>query len=119
MVIFGACSSPYILQQVLETHLTQPNVSIKGLENNFYVDNFCKTYPSVEEAVREKPAIENILMDANMPLQGWISNSEEFNKQFNVNVIASQNMLGMEWNVINDTLQVNKSKKFPVEISKW
>ena len=79
VVIFGASSSPYLLQQVLDTHLSSPQLPICDLASQFYVDDFFKTYNDEEDAIREKPIIDDIMKDASMPLQAWISNSSKFN----------------------------------------
>ena len=113
VVIFGACSSPYILQQVLETHLNQDNLEIKGLVNNFYVDNFCKTYLTADQAIIEKPMIDKVLLDASMPLQGWVSNSETFNDCFELERQQQVNVLGLNWEVSSDTFKLSASKRLP------
>ena len=119
VVIFGACSSPYILQQVLETHLADPKRVVRNLASNFYVDNFSKTYPSVESAILEKPLIDEIMHDAFMPLQGWVSSSCRFNQHFNITESSVQNMLGRKWDTVEDELSLSLSKKFPVNVDEW
>ena len=119
VVIFGACSSPYILQQVLETHLSQTNLEIKGLANSFYVDNFCKTYSTVEQAICEKPMIDEILLNASMPLQGWVSNSETFNDYFELERQQQVNVLGLNWEVSSDTFKLSTSKRLPENYVNW
>ena len=117
VVIFGACSSPYILQQVLHTDLSSS--AIPDLEQNFYVDNFSRTYRSVDVAIAEKPVIDEILSSASMPLQGWTSNDPSFKAEFKVEEPHIQNMLGMTWNTESDTLHYKFSKKFPVDLQHW
>ena len=55
VVIFGACCSPFLLQQVLDTHLFSTHLPVCGLDSQFYVDNFFKTYDTAKEAISEKP----------------------------------------------------------------
>ena len=114
VVIFGACCSPYLLQKVLDAHLSSTHLPVCGFNSQSYVDNFFKTYATVEEAISEKPKIEQIMLDAAMPLQGWVSNHSEFNNAFQIEELRLQNMLGVQWNIGDDTFSVILSKKFPV-----
>ena len=81
------------------------------LIDNFYVDNFARCYDSLSKMEAEYSDICNILSDANMPLQGWISNSIEFNesiKSDTSNPIV--NVLGLDWDIDKDVLSVKSSK---------
>ena len=70
VLIFGATSSPYILQQTLKTHLSDPKHVVPGLYENFYEDNFLKSYPTENLMIEEKSLIDEIMNKASMPLQG-------------------------------------------------
>ena len=83
------------------------------------MDNFFKTYENEDVAIYEKPLIEEILQDAAMPLQGWISNSSKFNNHFEVEESKLQNVLGIQWDVEKDTFQIVLGKKFPFELEGW
>ena len=107
VVMFGATSSPFLLQKTLAHHLEQHSHPLaKQLLPHFYVDNFCRTYPHVHLISEEYPIVNKILLDANMPLQSWISNSPLFNSQIDVSTDQDINVLGLNWNVEFDHLSV-------------
>ena len=110
--MFGATCSPFLLQKTIIYHLEHNlNPLAPQLIPHFYVDNFGKTYDNVDLMLKEYPHINNLLLEANMPLQSWISNSEEFNEGINVdceNTVV--NVLGVNWNVTDDKLSIKSSQ---------
>ena len=119
VLIFGSRSSPFILSQVLETHTSSRAKPICNLASYFYVDNLVKTYEDENELIREKVVIDSVLEEANMPLRGWISNSQKFNNTYQVNEPSLQMVLGISWNVISDCIAMVVSKKSLNELSSW
>ena len=119
VLIFGTRSSPFILSQVLETHTSSRAKPICNLASYFYVDNLVKTYKDESELIREKAVIDSVLEEANMPLRGWISNSQKFNNTYQVNEPSLQMVLGISWNIISDCIAMMVSKQFPIELSSW
>ena len=73
VVLFGATCSPYLLQETLQTHLSQ-NVEGNKFLDKFYVDNYMNTYDSQEELVTDKVTLDNVMNQASMPLQEGVSN---------------------------------------------
>ena len=64
VVLFGATSSPFLLQRTLTHHLlTHVEPLAKFLISNFYIDNFARTYSSVEEMLKEYPVINQNLLE--------------------------------------------------------
>ena len=111
VVMFGATSSPFLLQRTISYHLeNHPEPLANNLLHHFYVDNFAKCYDSVENLVQEYPKINRILLEANMPLQEWISNVPEFNESIGCNVTSLVNVLGLNWDVHSDSLSVKPSQ---------
>ena len=94
VVIFGATCSPFLLQQVLLTHLTN-HVDGKPFVSKFYVDNYQNTYDDESHLVKDKLVLENIMIEAFMPLQAWVSNSVEFNRVFASESESIQSVLGL------------------------
>ena len=47
--------------------------------DKFYVDNYMNTYDSQAELVSGKLRLDNVMNQASMPLQEWVSNNEYFN----------------------------------------
>ena len=107
VVPFGATCSPYLLQQVLYTHITNhpPDVDY-SLFHKFYVDNLAITSCSEFKLIEDKPKVERCLLSAQMPLQSWTSNSQQFREVYDVTEPEIQNVLGIAWNTTNDTLSV-------------
>lgn len=116
VVIFGATSSPFLLQKTLIHHLeTHSNPLSKSLISKFYVDNFCSTYSDLVQLNHDFPVINTILSDASLPLQGWVSNDAIFNENIGVDHetinIYDVNVLGLSWNTVNDEISLYPSKK--------
>ena len=106
VICFGATSSPFILQQTLLHHFTLYGSPLaSSLMENFYVDNFLKTYEDKEVLIQEYPEINRILAKGNMPLQEWASNDSHFNELVG-NVKEVMNVLGLEWNLAEDSLSL-------------
>ena len=106
-VPFGVTSSPFILQQVLHHHLSRVNTTFaKELISKFYVDNLIVTSSDLKELILMKPKIDNLMQNAGMPLQSWISNKPEFNENFKLEEPVNQHVLGLNWNVVEDTINV-------------
>ena len=97
VVMFGATCSPYLLQETLQTHLSE-NVAGREFSDKFYVDNYMNTYDRECDLIRSKPKLDELMNEAHMPLQEWVSNSEIFNFMNNTTPPATQNVLGLEWN---------------------
>ena len=106
VICFGATSSPFILQQTLLHHFSLYDHPLAAsLMENFYVDNFIKCYRDTQTLFKEYPVINEILGRANMPLQEWASNDSHFN-EFVSNGRKSVNVLGLDWNLENDSLSL-------------
>ena len=108
VICFGATSSPFILQQTLLHHFTlHDNPLASSLMDNFYVDNFVKSYGNVDTLFNEYPVVNEILEQANMPLQEWASNDSQFNEFVKMNK-SSVNVLGLDWNLESDNLSLKQ-----------
>ena len=59
------------------------------------------------------------MLDTVMPLQGWVSNHSEFNDNFQIEESRLQNMLGVQWNIDDDTFSVVLSRKLPIDLNSW
>ena len=69
VVLFGATCSPYMLQETLQTHLSE-NTEGNAFKDKFYVDNYMNTYD-------HQSYVFTMLWNlASMPLQEWVSNNE-------------------------------------------
>ena len=75
VVMFGATCSPYLLQETLQTHLSE-NVAGREFSDKFYVHNYMNTYDRECNFICSKPELDELMNEAHMPLQEWVSNSE-------------------------------------------
>ena len=53
VVLFGATCSPYLLQEILQTHFLE-NISGHPFIDKFYVDNYLNTYDNEIELINHK-----------------------------------------------------------------
>ena len=90
----GATCSPYLLQETLHTHLSQ-NAESNKFVDKFYVDNYMNTYDNQDELVTDKVTLDNVMNQASMPLQEWVSNNEHFNSLYQLAVPVTENVLGI------------------------
>ena len=116
VVLFGATCSPYLLQETLQTHLSQ-NVEGNKFVDKFYVDNYMNTYDNEDELVTNKVMLDNVMNLATMPLQEWVSNNDNFNSMYQLAVPVTQNVLGISWNPITDNMNIVVGKKLVQEDS--
>ena len=108
VVPFGVTSSPYILQAVLKFHLlAQKTEFAQQLISKFYVDNLMITSNAHDDLIHQKRIIDQLLLGANMKLQGWTSSSIPFNQEFHIEEKVVQNLLGIPWNTDEDRLYVS------------
>ena len=108
VVLFGATCSPYLLQETLQTHLSE-NAEGNAFKNKFYVDNYMNTYDH-QSYVSDKIHLDNAMNQASMPLQEWVSNNEYFNFMYQLTVPITQNVLGLV--VVGEKLIHEDSWKF-------
>ena len=110
VVLFGATCSPYLLQETLQTHLSQ-NADGNSFLDKFYVDNYMNTYDSQAELVTDKVRLDNVMNQASMRLQEWVSNNEYFNFLYQLAVPVTQNVLGISWNPYTDNMNIVVGEK--------
>ncbi|XP_076038421.1 uncharacterized protein LOC143023695 [Oratosquilla oratoria] len=109
VVLFGATCSPYLLNQTIEHHLeTYDHPLTTKLKSAFYVDNLQLTYDRIDEITVERPQIEQILNQANMPLDQWVSNANIEGFEHN----GVRDYLGLRWDTERDMLGVAMPHQF-------
>ena len=116
VVLFGATCSPYLLQETLQTHLSQSAEGSKFVDK-FYVDNYMNTYDNQDELVTDKVTLDNVMNQASMPLQEWVSNNKHFNSLYQLSVPVTQNVLGISWNPNTDNMNIVVGEKLVQEDS--
>ncbi|XP_064088332.1 uncharacterized protein LOC135202802 [Macrobrachium nipponense] len=109
VLLFGATCSPFLLNQTIQYHLQNHSDPIaSSVKKSFYVENFMKTYEKCEDLELESNKVNQIMLEANMPLGEWASNLSSFNDKHSpdtVNLNAVK-LLGLLWDTCNDSLSV-------------
>ena len=116
VVMFGATCLPYLLQETLQTHLSE-NVAGRKFCDKFYIDNYLITSDRECDLITQQPTLDELMNEARMPLQEWVSNSKLFHFMHNSAPRATQNVLGLEWDPRLDQLQIVPREKLMNEAS--
>ena len=108
VVLFGATSSPFMLNATLH-HLQQFNSPIAvSMLTNLYVDNVISGCNSHDQAIQYYQKARSIMSDANFNLRAWASNCPQLSTLAKQDKIADENttvnILGLQWNTATDTL---------------
>ena len=111
VVPFGATSSPFMLNAVLQYHLQQHSTAVShDMRSNLYVDNIITGGATKQAVVSYYREARSIMSSANMNLRSWSSNSIELKAiaaQDNVSDDSqSVNVLGLRWNPTTDELSL-------------
>ncbi|KZS01904.1 Uncharacterized protein APZ42_001286, partial [Daphnia magna] len=91
---FGASCSPFVaihaIQRIAEDAGIEGKIAT-AVRERFYVDDYLSSAATVAEAVQEASAVKNMLANADLNLQRWISNSSEFMRSLSNNVKPHSN----------------------------
>ena len=114
-VLFGATSSPFILNAVLRHHLQQYQTTVADdITQNLYVDNIISGCSSAEAATQYYQQARQIMKEANFNLRSWASNSSVLNTLAAQDATADPNttvnILGIQWSTHDDQLHLTPSK---------
>jgi hypothetical protein len=117
-VLFGATSSPFLLQATVRYHFANysPNYGIcsEALIRDLYVDNLFVGAESEKKLLDWYFEAKEGYLDAGLPLREWKGNSSLVNQQAELDEIADTTesdvvrMLGLKWDSVNDTLLLNQ-----------
>ena len=110
--MFGAVSSPFLLQATLDHHLRKSDSPFKDyLSKSFYVDNLLNTTNSEKELLAIYDHANYELLSANMPLREWTSNNSALLSRIKDDKLGTQssevNLLGLTWNTQVDALKLH------------
>ena len=94
----------------MQTHLSQ-NAEGSKFVDKFYVDNCMNTYDNQDELVTDKVTLDNVMNQASMPIQEWVSNNQHFNSLYQLAVPVTQNVLGISWNSNTDNMNIVVGEK--------
>ena len=120
-VLFGATSSPFILNAVLRHHLEQYQTKVADdIKHNLYVDNIISGCSSEEAATQHYQQARQIMKEAKFNLRSWASNSSVLNSLATQDATADTNntvnILGIQWKTQNDLLHLTPTN--PTGVSK-
>ena len=68
-------------------------------------------YDNQDELVTDKVMLDNIMNQASMPLQAWVSNNQHFYSLYQLAVPVTQNVLGISWNPNTDNMNIVVGEK--------
>lgn len=110
-VLFGATSSPFILNAVLRHHLQQYQTKVADdIKHNLYVDNIISGCSSEEAATQYYQQARQIMKEAKFNLRSWASNSSTLNALAAQDATADSNttvhILGIQWTTQTDLLHL-------------
>ena len=75
------------------------------------------TYDSQAELVSDRIRLDNVMNQASIPLQEWVSNNEYFNFLYQLAVPITQKVLGISWNPYTDNMNIVVGEKLILEDS--
>ena len=111
-VLFGATSSPFLLQATLKYHFYNSKSPLKDLlKEGFYVDNLIGSADSESELFEVYHIANEELNKANMPLGQWNTNNKALQNKIAIDYPVYDreeeiSVLGVIWNVKSDTLHL-------------
>ena len=107
---FGVISSPFLLGATITYHLQRSSNPIaKDLLRDIYVDNLITGVDTVDKGKLLYTEAKGLFESASMNLREWASNSKEFIDfvpESDRITRRNQKVLGVNWNLLDDTLSV-------------
>ena len=122
-VLFGATSSPFILNATLDKHLSQYDEPVaEDIKGNIYVDDLVTGVQEEDEAVKYYNRARALMTPVGFNLRSWASNSTSVQtlaaKENLLDGHTETKVLGIQWETATDKLQyprrVNVSNTNPV-----
>ena len=110
-IIFGFVSSPFILNYIIQHHLTvNSHLPVAPLiKNKFYVDNLIYTSNNLQELPLIVDQVNKLLSDGGLPLREWTSNDMSVLSVLREDEICHSEevkVLGYLYNKVDDTLRL-------------
>ena len=123
VVLFGARSSPFLLNATIRKHLSLVAHDEYNLKEGLYVDNLIHTDDSEERLIEFFNVSSNVFEKAHLILKEWISNSSKLQSLVNFKGIAGEikdvnKMLGLGWDVKADIIQLYGHISTPTIVTK-
>ena len=111
-MLFGACSSPFLLQATIQHHLSRYDGDMSNLHRNLYVDNLHGSTDTQEELVDFYRQARKCYGAAGFELREWVTNSPALEELIETDSLGPKensnmvNILGITWNISEDTLSI-------------
>ena len=108
-ILFGATSSPFILNATLDKHLKQFNHPVaERIREDIYVDDLVSGAQDDHKAVTFYTNAQTLMLPGGFNLRSWSSNNEAVKtiaaEENLLNDNPKPKVLGMKWDTTNDTL---------------
>lgn len=115
-VPFGIISSPFLLTATIRHHLSKKNHElVSKIADRCYVDNLVTTASSSSAAYKLYEETRTVFDEIAMNIRDWSSNDPDFIAQIKENHRATQDktvkVLGLSWNLEDDSLQLKLNDK--------
>ena len=112
-IIFGFVSSPFILNYVIQYHLSAhaSDLTSSLIRDKFYVDNLILTCNSEVMLSQYVDSIRRLMLEGGLPLREWVSNYPSALNQLSEEEIFSSNpvkVLGYSYDADWDSLQLKQ-----------
>ncbi|XP_059061887.1 uncharacterized protein LOC131854763 [Achroia grisella] len=135
-MIFGAVSSPctalYLKNKNALDHKKEFPMVVDAVVNNHYMDDYLGSVDSADEAARLVADIVEVHSRAGFEMRNWVSNSKEALTLIPRDLCAANilevnlannapnhKILGVSWNIVDDSLGLLRSLPPIHESSKW
>ncbi|XP_076089954.1 uncharacterized protein LOC143061985 [Mytilus galloprovincialis] len=120
-ILFGATSSPFILNATLLKHLDACNTNISEImKNDLYVDNILSSLENEDDAAKYFVQARSLMSEAGFNLRSWSSNCSKLTdlaKQYDVcEKETFVKILGLKWDTVKDTITFQKVDLFDIEL---
>ncbi|VDH92167.1 Hypothetical predicted protein [Mytilus galloprovincialis] len=119
-VLFGATCSPFILNAVVQKHLSENTCEwTDAIQKDLYVDNIISSFPTESQLLQYFDTSRTLFAKAGFNLRSWASNNKTLqDRATSENVLDNDKLikvLGLRWNTDKDTLTFAKQEYVEME----
>ena len=123
VVLFGARSSPFLLNATIRKHLSLSDNETQGIKRGLYVDNLVHTEQTEDGLIQFFHEASKIFAEAHLFLKEWISNSPQLQTLVTHMGVAGEvgntnKILGMGWDLREDVMHLMGKLSSPTNITK-
>ena len=123
VVLFGAKSSPFLLNATIRKHLSLIDDDKYDLKRGLYVDNLIHTETTEDELISFHHYSCDVFAKAHLYLKEWVSNSPRLQALTTFKGIAGEvkdvnKMLGLGWRIQDDVMKLHGFMSSPKIVTK-